>query len=107
MTMLPIKLGVFVLASLSLGYFSRASLRRRDAHGHYRYIRHPLYSSLLFLAWGACCKHLTWGVTGMALLATIFLTMTARTEEDENLRSFGPAYQASMQRTRRFIPWLF
>lgn len=32
--------------------------------GAYRYIRHPLYSSLLFLAWGACCKHLTWGATG-------------------------------------------
>lgn len=43
----------------------------------------------------------------MALLATLFLTMTARIEEGENLRHFGLAYQAYMQRTRRFIPWLF
>jgi protein-S-isoprenylcysteine O-methyltransferase Ste14 len=49
--------------------------------GLYRYIRHPLYSSLLFLAWGVFAK--------------------------ENVRFFGSAYVAYMKRTRKFIPFLF
>ncbi len=49
--------------------------------GAYSYIRHPLYGSLLFLAWGAFFKHPSyWGVF-LALAATIFLAVTAKIEE--------------------------
>jgi protein-S-isoprenylcysteine O-methyltransferase Ste14 len=75
--------------------------------GAYRYIRHPLYSSLLFLAWGAYFKRPTWAGTILALIATFFLMMTARMEEFENLKYFGDAYQAYMKRTKMFIPYLF
>ena len=46
--------------------------------GAYRYIRHPLYSSLLFLAWGAFFKHPAWVGICLAVMATFFLTMTAK-----------------------------
>jgi protein-S-isoprenylcysteine O-methyltransferase Ste14 len=75
--------------------------------GAYRYIRHPLYSSLMFLAWGVAFKVLSWPNIVLAVIATMFLVATARAEEAEDIRFFGPAYQEYMQRTRMFIPFLF
>jgi protein-S-isoprenylcysteine O-methyltransferase Ste14 len=71
--------------------------------GAYRYIRHPLYSSLLFLAWGVACKSPGWLNILLALIATFFLVATARAEEVEDVRFFGPAYQEYMQKTKMFI----
>jgi len=75
--------------------------------GAYRYIRHPLYSSLLFLAWGIFFKDPSWLGGGLALAATLFLVATARAEEAEDVRFFGPAYQEYVKQTRMFIPFLF
>jgi protein-S-isoprenylcysteine O-methyltransferase Ste14 len=75
--------------------------------GIYKYIRHPLYASLLFLAWGVFSKAPSWPGVILALAASIFLLATAKTEEAENLRFFGPAYQDYIKRTRMFIPFLF
>ena len=75
--------------------------------GAYRYIRHPIYGSLLFLAWGVFFKHLSWVGISLAVTATFFLTMTAKIEEAENLRFFGSAYQDYMKKTKMFIPLLF
>lgn len=73
----------------------------------YRYIRHPLYSSLFFLTWGVFFKQPSLPGAGLAFLSSLFLTLTARVEEAENLRYFGSAYRAYMQRTKMFIPFLF
>jgi len=75
--------------------------------GIYKYIRHPLYSSLLLLAWGIFFKFPSWAGIGLAALATFFLLLTARADEAECTRFFGPAYQEYTQKTRRFIPFLF
>ena len=75
--------------------------------GVYRTIRHPMYSSLLLLAWGAFWKMPSWAGAALVAAATGCLFATARTEEQENLRFFGPAYAAYMRQTRRFIPFLF
>ena len=74
--------------------------------GAYRYIRHPLYSSLLGLAWGICLKDLSPLSIGLALAATAALIATARIEEAENLQRFGEDYAAYMKTTRMFIPYL-
>jgi protein-S-isoprenylcysteine O-methyltransferase Ste14 len=75
--------------------------------GAYRYIRHPLYSSLLFLAWGIFFKSPSWLGGILTLAATLFLVATARAEEAEDVRFFGPAYQEYIKQTRMFIPFLF
>jgi len=74
--------------------------------GVYRFIRHPLYSSLLFLAWGMFFKSPSVLNGALSLLATALLTVTARVEEAENVRFFGQAYADYMQRSRMFIPWV-
>jgi protein-S-isoprenylcysteine O-methyltransferase Ste14 len=75
--------------------------------GAYGYIRHPLYSSLLFLAWGIFFKAPSWLGGLLAVLATLALVATARIEEAENLRFFGEAYREYMEQTRMFVPFLF
>ncbi len=75
--------------------------------GAYRYIRHPLYGSLLFLGWGLFFKDPSWAGFGLALGASAFLLATARIEEAENLRFFGDAYREYMASTKMFVPYLF
>lgn len=75
--------------------------------GIYRHIRHPFYSSLLFLAWGIYFKRISWLGLGLAAAATAFLVLTAKREEQENIRFFGQPYRDYMQTTRMFIPFLF
>jgi protein-S-isoprenylcysteine O-methyltransferase Ste14 len=74
--------------------------------GVFKYIRHPLYSSLLLLAWGVFFKHPSWVGGGVVLGATAFLLATAKVEEDENVRYFGAAYRTYMQHTKMFIPFV-
>ena len=75
--------------------------------GAYKYIRHPMYSSLLFLAWGVFFKDLSWLSGVLALAATAFLVATAKVEEAEDIRFFGTAYQTYIKQTKMFIPFLF
>jgi len=74
--------------------------------GLYRYIRHPLYSSLLFLNWGIFFKDPSAPGTLLALAATAFLFFTARAEERENVSYFGEAYREYMGRTKMFVPYV-
>jgi protein-S-isoprenylcysteine O-methyltransferase Ste14 len=76
------------------------------AAGAYRYIRHPLYSSLLFLAWGIFFKRPSWPGGLLAFVVTLLLVVAARVEEGENLRFFGQPYREYMDGTRMFIPFL-
>ena len=69
--------------------------------GAYRWIRHPLYASLLALA---CCAWLKdpLGAGSMALAVGSggCLLATAIAEEKENLQRFGAAYAEYMKSTR-------
>lgn len=75
--------------------------------GIYRYIRHPMYSSLLFLAWGIFLKHMGPGLFSVTLFTCLFLLETALTDEKECVAYFGEAYRQYMKRTKRFIPFVF
>jgi protein-S-isoprenylcysteine O-methyltransferase Ste14 len=74
--------------------------------GLYRYIRHPFYSSLLFLIWGVYLKRPLLVGFLLAAAATVLLVVTARIEEAENMRFFGDDYGDYMRRTRMFIPFI-
>jgi protein-S-isoprenylcysteine O-methyltransferase Ste14 len=74
--------------------------------GVYRWIRHPMYTSLLMLAWGMYFRHADLRSLLPAVLASYFLWRTALADESECVAYFGDAYRDYMQRTRRFLPWL-
>ena len=75
--------------------------------GVYAYIRHPFYSSLLFLAWGIFFKQISWLGFGLGILTTVFLMLTAKKEEVENIAFFGEQYQEYMRSTKMFVPFVF
>lgn len=75
--------------------------------GAYRYIRHPLYSSLLLLAWGVFFKKPSPIGALLAVAASAALWATARVEERENVEKFGGEYVTYMQSSKMFVPFLF
>lgn len=74
--------------------------------GIFRYIRHPLYSSLIFLTWGIYLKGPSVELTLIAVMATLFLVITALYDENECIAYFGKSYTEYMKRSKRFIPFL-
>ncbi len=75
--------------------------------GAYKYIRHPLYSSLVFLTWGIFIKDRTLLGFLLSAVTTLFLFATAMVEESENMAKFGSDYEQYMKSTRMFIPFVF
>ena len=75
--------------------------------GLYRFIRHPLYASLILFGLGAFLKAPS--LIGIVLLFLTLLgsLLTARIEEKHNLERFGEEYLDYMKRTKRFIPYIF
>ncbi|MFC2033082.1 methyltransferase family protein [Chloroflexota bacterium] len=74
--------------------------------GIYKYIRHPLYSSLILIAMGAFLKDMSVIPVILAISATVFSVATAMVEEKENIQRFGEEYASYMQSTRRFVPFI-
>ena len=72
--------------------------------GIYRYIRHPMYSSLMLLAWGAFLKHFSLAGAAVVGVTSLFLIVAGIIEERENLAFFGPAYLQYRKTTKMFLP---
>jgi protein-S-isoprenylcysteine O-methyltransferase Ste14 len=75
--------------------------------GIFKYIRHPLYSSLLFLTWGIFLKNITIELGVFSILSTLFLYLTALFDEKECITYFGDKYLEYMKKSKRFIPFIF
>jgi protein-S-isoprenylcysteine O-methyltransferase Ste14 len=74
--------------------------------GVFKTIRHPLYSSLLFLTWGIFLKHTSVSLLIIALLSSVCIVATAKIEEKENIAFFGEKYREYVKRTKMFIPYI-
>jgi protein-S-isoprenylcysteine O-methyltransferase Ste14 len=74
--------------------------------GIFKYIRHPLYSSLIFLSWGIYFKHPTVIMTLVAMISSVLLWFTAVGDEKECIAYFGDSYRDYMKATKRFIPFV-
>ncbi len=75
--------------------------------GIYKYIRHPLYTSLILFSLGVFLKDPSLLGTGLVFTTVIGVYLTSRIEEGHNLERFGESYQDYMVATKRFIPKIF
>jgi len=75
--------------------------------GAYRYIRHPLYCSLLLGGVGAFLKNPSLPGLLLFIILFAFVYATGRVEERDNLKKFGSAYRRYMEKTKMYIPFLF
>jgi len=74
--------------------------------GIYKYIRHPLYSSLILLAWGAFLKDISPVSFMLVLVASTLPVAMAKVEEKEDIRKFGDGYSKYIKTTKMFIPFI-
>lgn len=74
--------------------------------GVYRYIRHPLYASLIFVGLGVFFKQISWLGGVLALVNLGAIIATAKTEEKEMVRSFGSEYEDYVRQTKMFLPYI-
>jgi protein-S-isoprenylcysteine O-methyltransferase Ste14 len=106
-SLVPIAWGVVLLRKVGKPTDELEATTQLVTSGIYRFIRHPLYASLLYLAWGCFFKSPSLLVGCLAVVASAFLYATARADEAECLVKFGESYQAYMKKTKRFIPWIY
>ncbi|MCX6133869.1 MAG: isoprenylcysteine carboxylmethyltransferase family protein [Ignavibacteriales bacterium] len=74
--------------------------------GSFKYIRHPLYASLIILGLGIFFKQLSWAGGVCAMIDVAAIVGTAQREEKEMLEKFGEEYAAYIAETKMFIPYV-
>ena len=74
--------------------------------GIYKYIRHPLYSSLFLLTWGIFFKSPSLLSGILSVISTGFLLLTAKADEAECISFFGSSYVDYRKHSKMFIPYI-
>lgn len=74
--------------------------------GLFKYIRHPLYGSLMLLSTGVLLKDVSLQASAAWILTLSFLVVASRMEEGENEAKFGAAYASYSLRTKRYLPFV-
>ena len=72
-----------------------------------RYIRHPLYASLICFSWDILLKQVTPTLLIIILFCTLMYYLTSLYDEKECIAYFGEKYTGYMKHTRMFIPFVF
>lgn len=75
--------------------------------GLYNYIRHPMYASLLLLAFGAFLKNISILSSIAVTISSVAIFITGKIEEGENIDFFGDDYKMYMKKSKMFIPFIF
>ncbi|NDP21918.1 MAG: isoprenylcysteine carboxylmethyltransferase family protein [Paludibacter sp.] len=75
--------------------------------GVFKYIRHPLYASLILVTCALFLKNPEVILFLLSIISTTFLYFTSKYDEKECLHYFGDIYSDYMKRTKMFIPFIF
>jgi protein-S-isoprenylcysteine O-methyltransferase Ste14 len=107
------------LAAVTLLIWARISFGRRSYHvvadptsgglvttGPYRYIRHPIYSSMCLFVWAAVVSH--WSLRSVLIGLLVLGSALVRLFCEEALVSAQyPEYKQYAARTWRMVPYVF
>lgn len=110
---------IFLIASVYPGIAGYLLLKRKGKSeesfenttvlvkaGIYKYIRHPLYCSLLLLGTGIMLKNPQHLQLFLGIINIIAIFLTALTEEKEMIMKFRDDYREYMKETKMFIPFI-
>jgi protein-S-isoprenylcysteine O-methyltransferase Ste14 len=74
--------------------------------GPYAYVRHPIYTGLILMAFGTALTGSIWGL-GVFIVAVLFYVSRIGREEKIMLELFPDAYPMYQARTKKLIPWVW
>ncbi len=76
------------------------------AHGAYQIVRHPIYSGIIFAAFGWSLMTNSWAAAAFSSLLALFFDIKSRREEGWLAEKFAdyPAYQ---QQVKKLIPFIY
>jgi protein-S-isoprenylcysteine O-methyltransferase Ste14 len=114
----PVTIAIQVIAVL-LMIWARLTFGRRSFHaaanptsgglvtrGPYRFLRHPIYSAVLYFVWAGIAAHPSRSGILLALLASALLGVRMLAEE-RLLFEMYPEYAEYARRTARVLPFIF
>lgn len=99
--------GFYLLREIGRSEGSIEETTRLVDQGVYKFIRHPLYASLILFGWGVLFKDIQLLGGLLAAVNTVFLYGAAKVEEAENVTKFGEEYQVYRRRTKMFVPFVY
>jgi len=74
-------------------------------HGPYRWVRHPMYTTLFLNGLAVLLLTRNWLLGGFYLAAlALIVVIRIRNEERTMIEKFGDPYRTYMERTNRFLP---
>ena len=107
LSIFPLIAGIIMLRTIGKPTDELEATTELVTKGIFGLIRHPLYASLLYLAWGIFFKSPSILDGCLVIVASAFLYATARADEAECQVKFGDEYASYMKNTRMFIPFIF
>jgi protein-S-isoprenylcysteine O-methyltransferase Ste14 len=104
-----VALAAWALWAYPPGSFNIRPTPRADGQvvqrGPYRWIRHPMYSSIALCGLAcACAAQQAW--VWLALVALLLVLLTKALLEERWMAQQHPDYAEYQARTQRFVPWL-
>jgi len=99
--------GFYLLKNLDKPENKMENTTRLINSGLYKYIRHPLYLSLILLGFGALLKNIDYITVILTIINIFALICTAKVEEKEMINQFGNEYNEYINKTKMFIPYIF
>jgi protein-S-isoprenylcysteine O-methyltransferase Ste14 len=113
----PVSIGLQAVAVL-LWLWARLTFGLRSFHyaanptagglvttGPYRYMRHPIYASILLLIWAGVAANPSAVSAALGLFATVMLALRMVFEETLVRRTY-PEYDDYARRTKRVVPFI-
>lgn len=103
-------LGLWAIYTIRLGNLSILPYVKDGgimvAKGPYRFIRHPMYTGLILIAWALVVNYYTPARLLFALILTTALVIKLHLEEVYLKRSFQP-YNEYTRKTKKLIPFVY
>ena len=106
---LALALGIWARRTFQAGQFSTGAETKEGQllkAGPYKFIRHPIYTTVLTLVWSSVIGHPSLTTLIVSLVMTVVTVMRIATEE-QFLREHYQGYADYSRATKRIIPFVF
>ena len=106
---LALALGIWARRTFQAGQFSTGAETKEGQllmNGPYKFIRHPIYTTVLTLVWSSVIGHPSL-ITFIISLAMTVVTVIRIATEEQFLRARYQGYSGYSRATKRIVPFIF